>query len=164
MSRSPSCRRRNVITSPATNPRRTSGYPIFVLSAATTKSHADMMPAPPATAAPCIAAIVTRRVWLIAIKVFATTSAVACAFVVSAASFKSRPVQNAAPAPRKINTRCCGCSEATLTAEHSSVINSSVSAFRRSGRLRVRTVISGDFCSIKTTGMGCGYKVRSLKC
>jgi len=33
--------------------------------------------------------------------VFATISAVACAFVWSAASFKSNPVQNAAPAPRK---------------------------------------------------------------
>ena len=47
------------MTRPPTNPRRTSGYPILVRSAATTKSHADIIPAPPATAAPCTAATVT---------------------------------------------------------------------------------------------------------
>jgi hypothetical protein len=35
-----------------------------------------------------------------------------------------------------------------------SVSNSRVSAFRRSGRLRVTTVICGDCFSIKRTGMG----------
>src|SRR5205823_4865222 len=70
----------------------------------------------------------------------------------------SRPVQNAAPAPRKIRIRCSGCSDATLMAAHNSVSSSIVSAFRRSGRLKVTTLICGDSFSTKTTGMGFGYK------
>jgi len=66
-------------------------------------------------------------------QVFATISAVACAFFGLAASFKSRPVQNAAPAPRKIRTRAWGSSDATLIAAISSLSSSSVSALRRSG-------------------------------
>src|SRR4029077_706911 len=64
-----------------------------------------------------------------------------------------KPVQNAAPAPRNIRMRCSGCSDATLMAAHNSVSSSRVSEFRRSGRLRVTTLICGDSFSTKTTGM-----------
>src|SRR5436309_1990013 len=43
-------------------------------------------------------------------------------------------------------------------AAHNSVSSSIVSAFRRSGRLKVTTLICGDSFSTKTTGMGFGYK------
>ena len=58
------------MTNPATRPRFASGYPILVRSAAMTKSQVDIRPAPPATAAPWICAIVMRRVWLSASKRF----------------------------------------------------------------------------------------------
>src|SRR6266480_1951319 len=93
------------------------------------------------------------RVWLSATNVFATISAVACAFFGSAASFKSRPVQNAAPAPRKMSTRSLVWSDETLIAATSSLSSSSVSALRRSGRFNVTIVIWGLCFSINTTGI-----------
>src|SRR5438270_5299980 len=49
--------------------------------------------------------------------------------------------------------RCFGSAAAFSIAAVSSPINSIVSAFRRSGRLSVMTVICGDCFSIRTTGM-----------
>src|SRR3989440_8838770 len=49
--------------------------------------------------------------------------------------------------------RCAGSVAAFSRAAARSVINSIVSAFRRSGRLSVRTVICGVCFSIRTTGM-----------
>src|SRR5204862_3337539 len=47
-----------------------------------------------------------------------------------------------------------------LMAVQSSVSSSRVSAFRRSGRLRVTTLICGDSFSIRTTGMGIVTSLR----
>src|SRR4051812_40181383 len=97
-------------------------------------------------------AIVTSRVSASASNIRATISAVFCGscFVTSC---KSSPVQNALPAPRRITMRCSGSVPALSSAAVSSFINSIVSAFRRSGRLRVRTVTCGVCFSIRTTDM-----------
>src|SRR2546423_8014452 len=81
-------------------------------------------------------------------------SAVACAFVWSAASFKSKPVQKAAPAPRKMRIRSRGSSDATLIAATSSLNNWIDNALRRSGRFSVKTVTCGECFSMRTTGIG----------
>src|SRR2546423_3872307 len=117
-----------------------------------TKSHADMTPAPPATAAPCTIAIVTSRVSARANSIRATISAVSRGSCLTA-SCKSRPVQNAFPAPRRIRMRCSRSAPAFSMAAASSLINSIVSAFRRSGRLSVSVVICGVCFSIRTTGI-----------
>src|SRR5256885_2798520 len=82
----------------------------------------------------------------------AAASAVACGSF-TAASCKSRPVQNAFPAPRKIAMRITGSAAAFSIAAASSVINSIVNAFRRPGRLSVMTMICGVCFSMRTTGM-----------
>src|SRR2546423_1225570 len=117
-----------------------------------TKSHADMTPAPPATAAPCTIAIVTSRVSARANSIRATISAVSRGSCLTA-SCKSRPVQNAFPAPRRIRMRCSRSAPVFSIAAASSRISSIVSAFRRSGRLSVSVVICGVCFSIRTTGI-----------
>src|SRR2546423_11359006 len=117
-----------------------------------TKSHADMTPAPPATAAPCTIAIVTSRVSARANSIRATISAVSRGSCLTA-SCKSRPVQNAFPAPRRIRMRCSRSAPVFSIAAASSRISSIVSAFRRSGRLSVSVVICGVCFSTRTTGM-----------
>src|SRR5213078_1530580 len=57
------------------------------------------------------------------------------------------------PAPRRIRMRCFGSALVFSIAAVSSVINSMVSALRRSGRLSVRTVSCGVCFSTRTTGM-----------
>ena len=96
-----------------------------------------MMPAPPATAAPCTAAIVINRVWLSVIKVLATISAAACASCVSAVSCRSRPAQNALPgaAQNQHALLCIGTERLDRGRSTPSSIQS-LSAFRRSGRFK----------------------------
>ena len=133
------------MTSPATKPASHFGIAdLRVRSAAMTKSQADMIPAPPATAAPCTVAIVTSRVLTSASNVRATISAVACAFVLSAAVLQIQAgAKRLAGSAQNQDALLRDPRRFVRSPPISSLINSIVSALRRSGRLSVTRVICG---------------------